>query len=467
MLFVVGVAACPSIRIVEKDDYTGEYPELYSIAIHVLLGSDGYSRNGSRYNSSITILDEDNHGRILFYYYENPTRIHSIAVSQSNDETTAYYYPDYCFISSMQYSFSHGDIEELKIKNDWGMPIDIGKCDRVEIIRKKSKGAVHESALKRLYDIALGDDAQYTQFSARFQISDNYNRSIYYAYGTSNRRVVMLFNPDGTFDESVCIMELTDMYSYQDDLRAFKERNGWNMPYIAAPHIEDDSNFSNLCNLETIHTVSTENYAIYPTRLTENSMAELGEYAQWGTDIDIRFPQIYYSREYDGRDFSLESQINSILFSLSLRNDDSILFGRDNRELVEYTMDYTITYADDELVSIHFYGKLQSIGRMITFSYGATIYVETGAMADISNYLIIDENLISGVENGDISVHSPGYNDDSVFRVILLYLEFIENHGEMLDRNSRFFISESSLFLIVPVLYGSGSYIILEIARDA
>jgi hypothetical protein len=61
-----------------------------------------------------------------------------------------------------------------------------------------------------------------------------------------------------------------------------------------------------------------------------------------------------------------------------MRNDDRFLFGRDNRDLWEYRMGYTITMADDDMFSIHFYGHLYTIWRGMMFSYDITINARTG-----------------------------------------------------------------------------------------
>ena len=45
------------------DDYHGEYPDLYSIAIHSLLGSTGYYLSENAGDSFIEVIDEDNYGR--------------------------------------------------------------------------------------------------------------------------------------------------------------------------------------------------------------------------------------------------------------------------------------------------------------------------------------------------------------------------------------------------------------------
>jgi len=43
----------------------------------------------------------------------------------------------------------------------------------------------------------------------------------------SNRHYVLLmFNPDSSFNEEAGFHVLSDIFNYQDELRAFKEQNG-------------------------------------------------------------------------------------------------------------------------------------------------------------------------------------------------------------------------------------------------
>jgi len=46
--------------------YNGEYPELYTVAIHSLLGSTGYIQSERRFPAVIRIVEEDTYGRKLF-----------------------------------------------------------------------------------------------------------------------------------------------------------------------------------------------------------------------------------------------------------------------------------------------------------------------------------------------------------------------------------------------------------------
>jgi hypothetical protein len=44
-----------------------------------------------------------------------------------------------------------------------------------------------------------------------------------------------MFNPDGSYDKNKGIEELRDFCNYQDQLKAFKEANGWNEAMVKAP----------------------------------------------------------------------------------------------------------------------------------------------------------------------------------------------------------------------------------------
>lgn len=215
------------------DDYQGEYPDLYSVAIHSIAGTSGFYFSEVKADSRINLLENDSNGRTLFSYYENTIiSTYSLVISQKTENGYVYFYPDYNFISSSADVFSEEQIEQLKEKNDWNKEMNEDKCAKVEIIRNKSKGPISEKDIAELYDLALGDDAYLSKYSVDFIITDLYGRALYTGTGktSSNRAVVMLFNPDGSHNGSTSVMELKNYYSYQEELKAFKERNHWNQP---------------------------------------------------------------------------------------------------------------------------------------------------------------------------------------------------------------------------------------------
>jgi len=223
-----------SFRSFSPDDYHGDYPELYSAAINSILGSSGYAHSERDYDSEITVIEEDDYGRTLFLYYENNiVSTYSLVISQKSDDEYTYFYPDYNFISANKNDFQEAEIEELKEKNDWDTEIDTDKCIRAIIVRKKGEGPVEIDTIMEFYKWALRGDAYSFKTSIQFFTMDDYSRSMYFGYGvhSSNRQVVMLFNPDGSYDQYEGVMELRDKYNYQEQLEAFKDKNGWNQPY--------------------------------------------------------------------------------------------------------------------------------------------------------------------------------------------------------------------------------------------
>lgn len=240
----------------EYKGYEGENKDLYSVAVDSLLGSRGYNMiNGEAFiDPIITILEEDEYGRILFYYFEDSQiSTHSLLICQSSDDEYAYYYPDQNYISAPTEEFSNDDIADLKEKNDWNKEINKAKCVKVKLMQKKIQPRISKD-MKKKFDILCqkvatengckGEEPTVFRY-ADYCTSDNYGRKLYYVWGvhrdvkgegispnsqTMYFDLVMVFNPDDTYDETICVMKLEDKYNYQEDLKAFKDLNNWNKP---------------------------------------------------------------------------------------------------------------------------------------------------------------------------------------------------------------------------------------------
>ena len=236
--------------------YTGEHPELFSIAINSILGTRGYIFDHVITNSDVRVVEHDDFGRTLFLYSEaSNISSRSLVISQKSDDEYVYYIPHYHFISVSNFvnqdlsrdfttvegvEFPTEEIEELKIRNNWNQELDLESTVRVRIVTRKydQTGPIDNRTLGRYYDIALGEFALgRPSVRINFCFTDDYGRSIYTAWGrhstlTGNRvRKLMLFQPDGSLDESRGFMELRDLQRYQSELREFKELNDWNQPW--------------------------------------------------------------------------------------------------------------------------------------------------------------------------------------------------------------------------------------------
>ena len=238
--------------------YEGDYPELFTVAINSILGTKGHRTPSIAGDVDVVVVVEvDSYGRTLFIYSESGAGVPAyLVISQKSDGEYVYFYPHYNFISigrmattrgfwpyigtpmlmeALEESFTVEAIEELKRSNDWNQTLNLEGAVRTEIVDIKSDkvGPVNSRTLRQAYDQALGDDALGGAISSRTQffIADDYGRSIYTAWGRERRRVVLLFQPDGSFDVERGVMELHDLQQYQNELKSFMELNGWNEPW--------------------------------------------------------------------------------------------------------------------------------------------------------------------------------------------------------------------------------------------
>lgn len=232
------------------EGYNREDTDLYTIAIYNVLGNFGYYNNGEVISQpDIDVIEEDDYGRKLFSYFEGSAiSTYSLLMLQFSDDEYVYYYED-SFISSQYNDFSDSDIETLKSMNDWNKVINLNKAVKVKItkIKEDSPFKISEDDFEILFKALaksteyLGDDTIY-RFSTYFS-TDDFGRTLYYAYGVGRDvygigvspdstsqyfNAVIIFNPDGTYNENTSIKELSNLYNYQHDLKLFKELNQWN-----------------------------------------------------------------------------------------------------------------------------------------------------------------------------------------------------------------------------------------------
>jgi signal peptidase I len=242
--------------------YRGDHVDLNCVATNNILGIFAVD------NNNIVVVDEDFYGRRLFIYwgnsnaasyqlrYDKPPAIYGILISQKTDGDTVYFYPDYNFVIYkdnretrswpkneylLEYAYDAAiadDIEWLKNQNDWEKPIDESKCVSVKVSRKNRAAEsktplVPDEALEKAYKQVAASDDIYSWGLFNYLTSDQYDRHICFFRciredDVYTKSYVVMFNKDGSFDQSHGIMEIADVWHYQDQLKAFKEKNGWN-----------------------------------------------------------------------------------------------------------------------------------------------------------------------------------------------------------------------------------------------
>jgi len=213
--------------------YYGKYPEYFSIAANSLLGISGYERE------KIEVLESDEYGRILFlfispsYRFENEKGLFSIMICQKTDKEYAYFYPDYHFIvRNTREEILEEDINALKSENSWGENLDGSRMVKVRILyAKKTMDNAARFRKTQIFDGWIDSNTE-TISLCRFGI-DEKGRSLYLAWiqnkkdYTDKSQYIYIINEDYTYDESIGIQEIEDIWNYQDQLKAFKELNDW------------------------------------------------------------------------------------------------------------------------------------------------------------------------------------------------------------------------------------------------
>lgn len=142
--------------------YTGEYPELFTVAINCIPDAEGYLVSETQHQPVVMLIEKDEYGRKMFCYIEK-IFICNLIICQFADEENAYYYAECNYFSKEIFDniwggdyqlkvyansqpatidnplndFTDEEIEELKQKNDWGQELDLEKCEKAPIVRIK------------------------------------------------------------------------------------------------------------------------------------------------------------------------------------------------------------------------------------------------------------------------------------------------------------------------------------------
>jgi len=232
-------------------EYSGDYPELFTIAVNSILGTQGGFAGRQYVQPELRVLDEDIHGRVLFMYSEdNDVSPVSFLIMQKVEGDYVYFYPHYNFfsdiISYIRRSPNDDKITTLKQLNSWNQELsDTSEFVRVRIVRQPEPGPIADETLVEAFrSVFLGSTLRSNQIMAYspFLRADSYGRSIYLIFGPqweyvddeyvrSFVYVAILFQPDHSFDIDNGTLLITDLFNYQTDLRLFMEANGWDTPF--------------------------------------------------------------------------------------------------------------------------------------------------------------------------------------------------------------------------------------------
>ncbi|MCL2828537.1 MAG: hypothetical protein FWD99_07375, partial [Oscillospiraceae bacterium] len=137
--------------------------------------------------------------------------------------------------------FSGEQLEQLKVENDWNKELNEDRFFRVSISDRNkrrylttvSEEAQREAA-KEAFEETLGEAAFGSVLLLRSNIPltiDQDGRVLFLLRDA--RTFLLMFDSDGNLIEDTGIMELSDenLWDYRDQLREFKETNGWAFYY--------------------------------------------------------------------------------------------------------------------------------------------------------------------------------------------------------------------------------------------
>jgi len=245
ILFVSLLAACGAF------EYNGDYPELFSVAINSVLGTQGGFSGRQGIQPELRVLEEDNYGRVMFMYSEdNAISPVSFLIMQKVEGDYVYFYQHYNFFSdSIRHLRQEPDEDKLaylKEINNWNQEMsESSEFFRTQIVRRPESGPVpNDIRVEVFMELFPASNVRPSTIAANnpFLRTDRYGRSVYLLSGLQWKyddvehervfvHIAVLFQPDHNFDIEKGTLVITDYYNYQTDLRLFMEANGWDTPF--------------------------------------------------------------------------------------------------------------------------------------------------------------------------------------------------------------------------------------------
>lgn len=248
-------------------EYKGEYPELYTVAVYNFLGRAGCWSNGELVkDSEVEVLGTDSYGRVIFFYHEGTVDWGSgYGILQKTQDGYVYYYEDDCvlpFYDGWSGSgkilhenwFTEEELDAFKVRNDWDQPLNEEKCTKKAIVTKAPEGKIEltedewDALMTNYWKATIASDCSNIYTATYFLTEDVYGRELYWMYSSyvdsaDNRHeyhFAVILNPDGTSNGTSAILlldytwEETFVIDYREDLKEFKQQNGWNTEYIGS-----------------------------------------------------------------------------------------------------------------------------------------------------------------------------------------------------------------------------------------
>lgn len=148
-VFIVCLSIIFPLCACEPHGYSGSDMDLYSVTHNSFPMTDYYE--------TITPMDTDAYGRVLFVYRTSMALFYDtedgfvyayMVMQRSDEDTCSYYNLECCMLSKSQLSGNEENLASLKEKNDWGKPLQEALITTSPVKRKYL--SIDESELDKI-----------------------------------------------------------------------------------------------------------------------------------------------------------------------------------------------------------------------------------------------------------------------------------------------------------------------------
>ena len=221
--------------------YSGKRTDLYTVAVNSVLWNLGHSYGADfAVDSQIEILETDKFGRTLFtyrekYYSRDSISFSALLVLQCSSDGYAYFYEDYNYLIKEQEShsatlqnFDESEKENLKSLNDWDKELDLSKCTKKKISRKKQAIPTDTNKIRKEVISQFNPLSSHCTVFLHLLTTDANANFIVYGFIDKLDDEDILFSAFVNSEGVVADWLIPDdLYNYQEELRSFKQVNGW------------------------------------------------------------------------------------------------------------------------------------------------------------------------------------------------------------------------------------------------
>jgi len=195
--------------------------------------------------------------------------------------------------------------------------------------------------------------------------------------------------------------------------------------------------------------ILNKDYGVAPSVLKNEDMPRPEENKEWEKSLIIRYPQLY-----NMKDVEKEERVNNVLFKEVLNIRDVM----NNRNYIEYNIDYKVMESNEKILSVLFTGFIKSSQKANSIAYSVTIDLTKEKLMDLSEFYKIDKSFVYTHLHKDFKVFENNFdnlneNDPYIEEYVRDYNQNIHNHD--------FYIKNGTLGLIIPAPQATG-YILLE-----